>query len=221
MAEVRLIAEPRTEFGKGAARRTRRAAKVPAVLYGHGTDPRHLSLPGHELMLALKTANVLLSLDLGSSTELALPKQVQRDPVRGSIKHVDLVLVRSGEKVVVDVAVTITGEVVPDGMLNVDHTSVQVETEATHIPTGVSVDVTGLAIGGRITAGEIVLPAGTTLVTDPDALVVGVTGTQTEEQLEAELAEAEAEVGIVHEPTDAEEAAVATEEPATAGSSDS
>ena len=135
MSEVRIAAEPRTEFGKGAARRTRRAGKVPAVLYGHGTDPRHISLPGHELMLALKSANVLLRLQgLDGGDELALPKDVQRDPLKGFLEHVDLIVVTRGEKVTVEVPVQLTGDIAPDGMLDQQMIQVSVEAEATHIP---------------------------------------------------------------------------------------
>ena len=109
MPEVKLIAELRTEFGKGAARRIRRADKVPAVLYGHGTDPIHIALPGHETLLALRTANALLSIEVDGSSQLALPKQVQRDPLKHTIEHVDLVIVRRGEKVTVDVAIHLVG----------------------------------------------------------------------------------------------------------------
>ncbi len=114
MPEVKIAAETRTEFGKGAARRSRREGKVPAVLYGHGTETRHLSLPGHDLMLALKTPNVLLRLEgLKNGSEIALPKAVQRDPVKGFLEHVDLILVRSGEKVTVDVPIRVTGDIAP------------------------------------------------------------------------------------------------------------
>src|SRR6185369_6463741 len=129
--EVKIAAEARTEFGKGAARRSRREGKVPAVLYGHGTDTRHLSLPGHALMLALKTPNVLLRLEgLQRGGDLALPKSVQRDPVRGFLEHVDLILVRSGEKVTIEVPLRITGEIAPgDGMLNQQLVQIPVEAE--------------------------------------------------------------------------------------------
>ena len=199
MSEVRIAAERRTEFGKGAARRVRRDHKVPAVLYGHGTAPRHLALPGHELMLALKTPNALLSLELDGGRELALPKDVQRDPVRNVLEHVDLVLVRRGEKVTVDVPVHMVGEVAMGGLVNLDHATVQVEAEATHIPAAIEVDISGIAVGSHVTAGELRLPAGTSLAGDPDALVVGVSAAPTAEQVEAELAEAEAGAGIVHE----------------------
>ncbi|MGH8893593.1 MAG: 50S ribosomal protein L25/general stress protein Ctc, partial [Actinomycetes bacterium] len=206
MSEVRIAAESRTEFGKGAARRIRRANKVPAVLYGHGTDPRHISLPGHELMLALKTPNVLLTLDLDGGDELALPRDVQRDPIKGFLEHVDLVVVRRGEKVTVEIPVHVVGDAAPETLVNVGLTALSVEAEATHIPTGVDVTIDGLGVGAQIHAKDISLPSGATLVTDAEALVLAITAAPTAEQLEAELAEAEAEVGIVHEPS-AEEAA--------------
>lgn len=174
MSEVRIAAEPRTEFGKGAARRIRRADKVPAVLYGHGTAPRHIALPGHELMLALKHANVLLTLELEGGTELALPKDVQRDPVKGYLEHVDLVVVKRGEKVVVDLPVVTVGDAPAGGLLTVEHNTVQVEAEATHIPQSVEVDLSALQLGAHVTAGQLALPEGTTLVTDPEALVLAV-----------------------------------------------
>ena len=209
MSEVRIAAENRTEFGKGAARRIRRDNKVPAVLYGHGTEPRHISLPGHELMLALKTANVLLTLDIEGKDQLALPKDVQRDPIRGHLEHVDLVVVRRGEKVTVEIAIHVTGDAAPETLVNLDTTTLSVEAEATNIPTGVDVSVEGLGVGDQIHAKDVELPSGVTLVTDEDALVINITAAPTAEQLEAELAEAEAEVGIVHEATDEEQAAEA------------
>lgn len=214
MSEVRITAEQRTEFGKGAARRIRRANKVPAVLYGHGTAPRHISLPGHDLMLALKTPNVLLNIDLDGGNELALPKDVQRDPIKGFLEHVDLVIVKRGEKVTVEVPVHVVGDAAADTLVNLDLTALSVETEATHIPTGVDVSVDGLPAGSQIHAKDLMLPEGTTLATDPEALVVNVTAAPTAEQLAAELAEAEAEAGIVHEPSEAEAVAPA---PAAAG----
>ena len=210
MSEVRLSAESRTQFGKGAARRIRRENKVPAVLYGHGADPRHISLPGHELMLALKTPNVLLTLDLdGGADELALPKDVQRDPIKGFIEHVDLVVVRRGEKVTVEIAVHLVGDAAPDTFVTTEQQTLTVEAEATHIPTGVEVSIEGLKVGTQIHAKDVTLPSGVTLVTDEDALVVNITAATTAEEIEAELAEAEAEVGIVHEPSAEEQAAEA------------
>jgi len=207
-----MSAEPRNEFGKGAARRIRRDNKVPAVLYGHGSEPRHISLPGHELMLALKTANVLLTLDIDGGTEIALPKDVQRDPIRGFLEHVDLVLVRRGEKVTVEIPVHVVGEAAPESFVTLENSSLSVETEATHIPTGVEVSVEGLPIGSQIHAKDVALPEGTTLVTDAESLIVNITAATTAEEVEAELAEAEAEVGIVHEPSAEEQAAAAEEQ---------
>jgi large subunit ribosomal protein L25 len=173
VSEVKLTAESRTEFGKGAARRLRRAHKIPAVLYGHGTDPVHVALPGHATMLALKHSNTLLTLDLGNgTTQLALPKDVQRNPVRGEIEHVDLVLVRRGEKVTVDVPVHVTGEPAGDGLTTLELTTLSLEVEATAIPQAVEISVDGAEEGTQIHAGQITLPAGAALITDPEALVV-------------------------------------------------
>jgi len=186
--EVRIHAEPRTEFGKGAARRTRRAGRVPAVIYGHGAETRHLSLPEHELMLALKTANALFRLEGLGNAGLALPKAVQRDPLKGSIEHVDLIEVRQGEKVTVEIAVRVTGEVFSGGLLDQQLVQISVEAEATHIPDGVDVDVEGMEIGTAVLARDLALPAGTTLVTDAEALVLHVVEPASE--VAAEAAEA-------------------------------
>ncbi|HVD18696.1 MAG TPA: 50S ribosomal protein L25/general stress protein Ctc [Propionibacteriaceae bacterium] len=199
MPEVKLTAELRTEFGKGAARRIRRAHKVPAVLYGHGTDPIHIALPGHETLLALRTANALLSIEVNGSSQLALPKQVQRDPLRHTIEHVDLVIVRRGEKVTVDVRVQVEGEAGPETLVVVDHSSIPVEAEATNIPQQIVVSVEGLPPGTQILARDLQLPAGSLVDLDPETLIVNITNAPTAEALEAELAEAEAEAGI--EPT--------------------
>jgi len=186
--EVRIAAEPRTEFGKGFARRIRVAGKVPAVLYGHGTDTRHLTLPGHALMMALKTPNVLIRVEgLPGGNELALPKAVQRNPIRGVIEHVDLILVRRGEKVTVEVPVRVTGEVFPGGLLDQQLVQIPVEAEATNIPQGIDVDVEGMEIGAAVHAGDLDLPAGVTLAADPESLVLHVIAAPTAEQLEAEL----------------------------------
>ncbi|MET9434764.1 50S ribosomal protein L25/general stress protein Ctc [Streptomyces sp. NPDC006551] len=182
MSEVKLATETRTEFGKGAARRIRRANKVPGVIYGHGAEPVHVTLPGHELLLALRTPNVLLSLDIDGTTELAIPKAVQRDPLKGFLEHVDLLLVRRGEKVTVEVVVETEGELAPGSFLveNVLNT-VSVETEATHIPESVTVSIAGLEAGDSIHAKDVPLPNGTTLVTDPEAVVIQVLAAQAEE----------------------------------------
>ncbi|GAB2596534.1 50S ribosomal protein L25/general stress protein Ctc [Kribbella endophytica] len=204
MAEVKIQAESRTEFGKGAARRIRRESKVPAVLYGHGTDPVHITLPGHDTMLALKTANALLLIEVeGSESLLALPKQVQRDAIKGFIEHVDLVIVKRGEKVQVDIAVHLEGEAVSETLVVLENASILVEAEATHIPDGVTVSIEGLDAGAQIHASDLKLPAGTTLAVEPDTLIVNITAAATAEQLDAELSEAEAEAGIEKDEADA------------------
>ena len=211
MSEVRIAAEPRTEFGKGAARRTRRAGKVPAVLYGHGTEPRHLSLPGHDLMLALKTPNVLLRLTGLDGNDLALPKSVQRDPIKGFLEHVDLIVVARGEKVTVEIPIEVTGDIAPGGMLDQQLMTLAVEAEATHIPGSVSVDVEGLEAGSHVAASELRLPTGVTLVTDEEMVVVQVLAERTAEQIEAELAEAESEAGVERDEPETETEPAAAE----------
>ncbi|WP_424536345.1 50S ribosomal protein L25/general stress protein Ctc [Sphaerisporangium viridialbum] len=196
MSEVRIAAETRTEFGKGAARKIRRESKVPAVLYGHGIDPKHLTLPGHELLLALRTPNVLIRLEGEGVNELALPKGVQRDPIRGFYEHVDLLLVKSGEKVTVDIPVTTTGDIAPGGLLDQQLITISVESEATHIPTGVEVDIEGLEIGAVVTAGDLKLPKGTSLIAEPETVVLQVINVPTTagagEAAEGEAAESAA-----------------------------
>ena len=195
MPEVKIAAEARDEFGKGAARRIRREDRVPAVLYGHGTETRHLTLPGHDLMRALRTPNVLLRLEgLKNGSEIALPKAVQRDPVRNIIEHVDLILVRRGERVTIDVPLIVTGSLIPDGFLDQQLVALSVDAEATHIPQSIEISIQDLQIGQSIHAGEVKLPEGTTLQTDAEAVVVHITGAQSAEQFDAEMAEAEAEV---------------------------
>ncbi|GAA4367109.1 50S ribosomal protein L25/general stress protein Ctc [Actinomadura verrucosospora] len=197
MSEVRIAAEPRTEFGKGAARRTRRAGKVPAVLYGHGTDPQHIALPGHDLMLALKTPNVLLTIEgLSGGSELALPKDVQRDPVKGFLEHVDLLLVKRGEKVVVDLPVNLVGDVVAGGVVQQELVQVSVEAEATHIPEAVDLSIEGLEVGTQVLAGDLKLPSGVTLQVDAEALVL-------------QIADATASAGATETAAEAAEAAEA------------
>jgi len=194
VSEVRIAAEPRTEFGKGAARRTRRAGKVPAVLYGHGTEPQHISLPGHDLMLALKTPNVLLRVEgVGSGSELALPKDVQRDPIKGFLEHVDLLLVKRGEKVSVSIPIQVTGEVVAGGRLVQPEVEIAVEAEATQIPEAVTLDIEGLEIDSQVLAKDLTLPAGTTLVADEDLLIAQIVDASMSTEPAAEEAEAEAE----------------------------
>jgi large subunit ribosomal protein L25 len=190
--EVKIAAETREEYGKGAARQLRREGRVPAVLYGHGTETRHLSLPGHDLMLALKTPNVLLRLDgLKNGSEIALPKAVQRDPVRGFIEHVDLILVRRGEKVTIEVPIRVIGEIAPgDGMINQQLIQIPLEADATNIPQGIDVDVEGLEVGQAIHASGLKLPEGVTLQVEPDTLVLAVIAQQGAEEPEGEEGEA-------------------------------
>ncbi|MGA4802644.1 50S ribosomal protein L25/general stress protein Ctc [Streptomyces lavendulocolor] len=192
MSEVKLTVQTRTEFGKGAARRIRRANQVPGVLYGHGSDPIHLTLPGHDLLLALRTPNVLIALDIdGKTNELAIPKAVQRDPLKGFLEHVDLQLVQRGEKVNVEIPVHAEGELAAGGNL-LEHVlnALPVEAEATHIPESVSVSVEGLEAGASILAKDIALPKGTTLAVDGDTVVLQVLAAQAEEPA-AEGAEGE------------------------------
>jgi large subunit ribosomal protein L25 len=189
--EVRIAAETREEFGKGAARQIRRDGRVPAVLYGHGTETRHLSLPGHELMMALKTPNALLRLEgLKHGSEIALPKAVQRNPIKNVIEHVDLILVRRGEKVTVEVPIRVIGNIAPDGMLEQQLVQISVEAEATNIPQGIDVDVEGMEIGSMVHAGDLVLPRGISLQADPEVLVLHVSSqTAAEPEAEAEAPE--------------------------------
>jgi large subunit ribosomal protein L25 len=189
--EVHITAQTRDEFGKGAARRIRRAGLVPAVLYGHGTETRHLTLPGHQMMLALKTPNVLLYLDgLKAGSEIALPKAVQRDPIKGFLEHVDLILVRRGEKVTVEVPLRVTGDIAPDGLLEQQLVQIPVEAEATSIPQGIDVDVEGMEIGTSVHASDLKLPRGVSLQVDPETLVLHVVAQPTAEAPAEEAAEA-------------------------------
>ncbi|MFE0801875.1 50S ribosomal protein L25/general stress protein Ctc [Streptomyces sp. NPDC058812] len=183
MSEVKLTATTRSEFGKGAARRIRRDHKVPGVLYGHGSDPLHLTLPGHDLLMALRTPNVLIALDIdGKTNELAIPKSVQRDPIKGFLEHVDLQLVQRGETVSVEIYVQTEGELAPGGNL-LEHVlnALPVEAEATHIPESVTVSVQGLEAGASILAKDIPLPAGTKLAVEEDTVVLQVLAAQAEE----------------------------------------
>jgi large subunit ribosomal protein L25 len=210
VSEVRIAAEPRTEFGKGGARRTRRAGKIPAVLYGHGTPPRHVSLPAREFAQAIRQgANTLLTIEVDGGAELALPKSVQRDPIKGTVDHVDLLLVRRGEKVTVDVRVLLVGEPPRDVIVNQEMTTLSLEAEATHLPESVEVSIEGRSVGAAITAGDVVLPEGSTLAGDPDQTVVSLLAAPTAEQLDAELSGTEA-AGIEKAASEGEPAAAAT-----------
>ncbi|CDR07280.1 50S ribosomal protein L25/general stress protein Ctc [Streptomyces iranensis] len=195
MAEVKISAKPRTEFGKGAARRTRAAERVPGVVYGHGVEPLHVTLPAHALLMALKTPNVLIRLDVeGGKNELVIPKAVQRHPIKiGVLEHIDLLLVKKGEKVTVEVPILTEGDLAPGGNL-LEHllNALPVETEATHIPESVTVSIAGLDAGATIHAKDITLPAGTTLAVEEDAAVLQVVAAQAEAPAE-EGAEGETE----------------------------
>jgi large subunit ribosomal protein L25 len=176
-----LVTEVRESFGKGAARKIRAVGKIPAVIYGHGTEPQHVTLPGHEVGLILRKSNQVLELDIQGKIQLALVKDVQKDPVRQIIEHIDLIVVRKGEKVTVDVSVHIEGESAPGTNVNVGENTLSLEVEATHIPESVTVSIAGLEEGSHILAKDIVLPAGAVLITDPETLVVGITGESAEE----------------------------------------
>ncbi|WP_209648057.1 50S ribosomal protein L25/general stress protein Ctc [Kibdelosporangium banguiense] len=195
MSEVRLAAESRTEFGKGAARRTRRAGKIPAVLYGHGSDPKHLALPALEFARVVREhgQNAVLTLDVDSSSELALTKTVTTHPIKNYIEHVDLLLVQRGEKVSVEVPIVLTGDPAASTLVVQDLTTITVEVEALHIPEQIEVSIEGAAAGTQILASQVTLPAGAVLATDGEALVVAVNAAPTAEQLEGDAGEAPAD----------------------------
>jgi len=198
-----LTAEIRTEFGKGGARRTRRAGKIPAVLYGHGTDPRHLSLPSREFSHALKGgANTVLTLQFPDGDELALPKSVIKHPLKDYVEHVDLLLIRRGEKVTVDIQIIITGEAASGTLVLTDTNTLSVEVEAMSIPESLTVDIEGAEAGTQFLAGDVTLPDGAVLITDPEALVVAVQTAPTAEEVEAETEAAEADAGVVRDEKD-------------------
>ncbi len=206
--DEKITAESRTEFGKGAARRIRRADKVPAVIYGHGNQPIHITLPGHDAMMALKRGgtNALLHVDVEGKTYLALTKQVQSDPIKGFLEHIDFVEVKKGEKVTVEVGVHVEGEAKSDALVVTELNTVTVEAEATNIPEWVTVDVTDAEAGFQVFAKDLSLPSGSLVLNDDDALVVNVIHAPTAEEVEAELEEAEAEVGIERDESDEEAA---------------
>lgn len=172
--ENKVVAETRTNFGKGFARRLRAAGKIPAVIYGHGTDPVHVALPGHQVSLIIRRANALLDLDIDGTSQLALVKDVQKDPVHQIIEHIDLLVVKKGEKVAIDLPVVLTGESFSGTIATLDAATLAVEAEATHIPENVEVSIEGLEEGAHITAADVKLPKGVTLVADPETLVVAI-----------------------------------------------
>lgn len=174
MSEQKLTAELRTEFGKGFARRARMAGQIPAVIYGHGAEPIHINLPGKATTLAVRVSNALLAIDVDGEQHLTLVKDIQRDPVKQIIEHVDLQTVRAGEKITVDVAIHVTGEVAPGAVSALEATTVSLEVEATHVPTSVEVDIEGRKAGENVLASDLVLPKGSALLTDAETLVVRV-----------------------------------------------
>jgi large subunit ribosomal protein L25 len=197
VSEVRLSAESRSEFGKGGARRTRRAGKIPAVIYGHGADPRHVSLPAREFANAIRHGgtNVLLTLELEGEQQLAIPKAIQRHAIKGTFDHVDLLAVRQGEKVTIEVPLTIVGEVVSGGLLAQEHTAVAVQAEATHLPSEIEVSIEGVQIGHHITAGDLRLPRGAVLAGDPEQVLLIVQEAPTAAALEEQPEGAAADGG--------------------------
>jgi large subunit ribosomal protein L25 len=213
VSEVKISAEPRTEFGKGGARRTRRAGKVPAVLYGHGEKPQHIALPAREFAAAIRHGglNQVFTIDIaGGSTTLALPKAIQRDPIKDTYEHVDLIIVRRGEQVQVDVPITLTGEAAKNTLVVNESTTLAVVAEAMHLPSGFEVSIEGLEAGVRVTAGDVNLPSGVELAVEPEFVIAMVTQAQTAEQLEGDTGEA-AE-GVVAEGAEGEGAEAAPAE---------
>jgi len=188
MSEQKLTAELRTEFGKGFARRARMAGQIPAVIYGHGAEPIHINLPGRATTLAVRVSNALLAIDVDGEQHLTLVKDIQRDPVKQIIEHVDLQTVKAGEKVTVDIAIHVSGEVAPGAVASLEATTVSLEAEATHVPTAVEVNIEGRKAGENVHASDLELPKGSTLLTEGDTLVVRIAeaaGSEEEETMEA------------------------------------
>jgi large subunit ribosomal protein L25 len=214
VSEVKISAEPRTEFGKGGARRTRRAGKVPAVLYGHGENPKHIALPAREFAAAIRHggANQVFAIEITDGTQaLALPKAIQRDPIRDTYEHVDLVIVRRGEQVTVDVPVHLIGQAAMDTLVVTENTTLSVTAEALHLPDHLEASIDGLPAGSQVTAADVRLPEGTQLAADPELVIAVVSAAPTAEELEAEAGETPAAAE-----TPAEPAAESTEAPAQA-----
>jgi large subunit ribosomal protein L25 len=201
VSEVRLATEPRTEFGKGGARRTRRAGKIPAVIYGHGAAPRHVALPAREFTNAVRHggANVLLTLAVDGRDELVIPKAIQRNPIKPMIEHVDLLSVRRGEKVTIDVRLVIVGEAVSGGLVAQEHTAVSIEAEATNLPAEIPIMIDGLEVGSHVTAADLTLPDGATLAGDPEQILLMIQAAPTAEEIASDTAGAAAELGIVEQ----------------------
>jgi large subunit ribosomal protein L25 len=221
VSEVKISAEPRTEFGKGGARRTRRAGKVPAVLYGHGEKPKHIALPARDFAAAIRKggANQLFAIEVSDGTQvLALPKAIQRDPLKDSFEHVDLLLVRRGEKVTIEVPVQLTGEAARDTLIVHEHDTLTVTADATKVPDHLEASIEGMEAGSQVSAADVKLPAGVELAADPEMTVAVVTAAPTAEQLEATLPEIETPEEQAEEAAaEGEEAAEGGEAPAAAG----
>jgi large subunit ribosomal protein L25 len=192
MAEIHINGSKRTEFGKGASRRDRRAGLVPAVIYGHNAEPQHVALPSRELATALKASNVLLNVSFDGKSELVLPKSVSKNPLTGIFEHIDLLVVRKGEKVTVEVPVHTEGQYDKDGILEHVNNTIEVEAEATSIPAFLVLDLTGMPADTSKTAADVQLPAGTTLVSDPELVVVHLSARSTSSEEAAPAAAAEA-----------------------------
>jgi large subunit ribosomal protein L25 len=203
--ENKIDAEPRTNFGKGAARKIRATGHIPAVIYGHGTDPQHITLPAHEVGLILRKANAIFTLNIAGKTQLALVKDVQKNPVKQAIEHLDLIIVRKGEKVTIEIPVHLEGDAAPGTSVLLDANTLSIEAEATNIPERLVVNIEGLEEGTHILASQVVLPEGASLVSDPDVLVVGITGATVGDLGESE-AEAEGETAEAAEADAAESA---------------
>lgn len=216
MSEVKISAETRTEFGKGGARRTRRAGKIPAVLYGHGEKPKHIALPTREFAAAIRHGGMtqVFNIELADgTTTLVLPKAIQRDPLKDTIEHVDLIIVRRGEQVTVEVPVHLIGEAARDTLVRTEHDRLAVTADAMHLPDHLEVSIEGLSAGARVTAADVTLPSGARLAAEPELVIAFITAAPTAEEMEGEVAEeAEAE-----EPAAVEEAEPEAAAPAEAG----
>ncbi|MFS8478780.1 MAG: 50S ribosomal protein L25/general stress protein Ctc [Micromonosporaceae bacterium] len=194
MSEVKISAEPRTEFGKGGARRTRRAGKVPAVLYGHGEKPKHIALPAREFAAAIRHGgtNQVFNIEISDgTTTLALTKAIQRDPVKDTLEHVDLLIVRRGERVTVEVPVQLVGEPAKDSLVVTELDQLSITAEAMRLPDHLEVSIDGLEVGSHVTAGQVPLPSGAELVTDPETIIAVISAAPTAADLEVETGEAE------------------------------
>ena len=203
--DTKVHAELRTSFGKGFARRLRAAGKIPAVIYGHGEEPVHVALPGHQVALLLRRANAVLELDVEGTHQLTLVKDVQKDPVHQIIEHIDLLVVKKGEKIQVDVPISVIGEPAPGTLAAQDANTVLLEVEATHIPQRIEVDVEGLEDGTHITAADLKLPRGASLIVDPETLIVAISVPSATLAAEDEIAELDAAVSAA-QAIEAEEA---------------